>query len=123
MSRETRVHEAVVPLMAVMYPQSAPSFEPSQPQRSSSKACDALGADNLTHARSLAETELARGPRCGCCLTPQIHLTRFVGSTLFLDDDPTKLLAAFPRDARGQFTTRLIAACIVLFGRARVSLF
>jgi hypothetical protein len=88
-----------------------------------SKACTLLGADTLAQARSEAERELARGPRCGCCLTPRIHLTRFVGSTLFLDDDPHALLAAIPLDQRGNFTPRLIAACIIVHGRAREALF
>jgi hypothetical protein len=103
--------------------QPALSFAPRQTPRSPSKACAALGADDAAEARLEAERELARGPRCRCCLTPRVHLSRFVGSTLFADDDPATLLQAIPRDAREQFDTRLIAACIVVYGRARVTLF
>jgi hypothetical protein len=72
--------------------------------------------------RAEAERELARGPRCRCCVHARVHLTRYIGSTLFFDDNPEQLQLALPAADRERFTPRLIAACIVLFGRARVEL-
>jgi hypothetical protein len=87
------------------------------------KRLDALDARSPAEGRIDAERELARARPCGCCLTPRIHLTKWVGSTLFLDDDPAALLRAIPRGERASWTTRLVAACIVLYGRPRITLF
>lgn len=39
------------------------------------------------------------------------------------DDDPEQLARAFPADEGEQFTPVFMAACIILYGRERVSLF
>ncbi len=92
------------------------------PRAHVSHALAALGTDDPRHARAAAERELARGPRCRCCVSPRVHLTRYVGSLLFLDDDPELLQRALPAADAARFTVRTIAACIVLYGRARVAL-
>jgi hypothetical protein len=87
-----------------------------------SNAFEALGTDDPRRARAQAKRELARGPRCLCCLSPRVHLSKFVGSLLFLDDNPELLHRALPAADWARFTVRTIAACIVLYGRARVEL-
>jgi hypothetical protein len=86
----------------------------------SSPLLSALGVATWPQARTQAQRELLRGPRCRCCVSARVHLGRFVGSTLFFDDDPEKLRLALPPAER--LTTREIAACIVLYGRERVDL-
>jgi hypothetical protein len=73
-------------------------------------------------SRGEAERELARAPYCGCCVSPRVHLAKFVGSTLFLDDKPSSLRSALPFAERARWSERLIGALIVLFGRPRVTL-
>ncbi len=87
------------------------------------KALDALDAQSPSEACTLAANELARARRCGCCLTPRIHLATYVGSTLFLDDDPAELQRAIPRAEQAVWTKRLVAACIILYGRPRLTPF
>jgi hypothetical protein len=82
-----------------------------------------LGVGSSSEARSAAERELAQGPRCGCCVSARVHLSRFFGSTLFLDDDPTQLWLAIPLTERERWTPSIVAACIVLHGRARCDLY
>ncbi|MCW2630274.1 MAG: hypothetical protein JWR48_6996 [Mycobacterium sp.] len=57
---------------------------------SHSLASLALDATPL-EARAEAEHQLARVTPCRCCVNPRVHLSRYVGSTLFLDDDPAEL--------------------------------
>jgi hypothetical protein len=84
-------------------------------------ALDVLYAADWPQARAEAKRIIERGPHCRCCVGPRVHLTRFIGSTLFFDDDPEKLRLALPPGDR--LTARVIAACIVLHGRERVELF
>jgi hypothetical protein len=93
------------------------------PSRPPLKALATLGASSPSQARADAERELARARPCRCCLTPRIHLTKYVGSTLFLDDDPAELQRAIPRAEHSSWTQRLVAACIILYGRPRLTLF
>jgi hypothetical protein len=86
------------------------------------KALIVLGADTFSEAVASARREIDRGPFCRCCVSAHVHLTRFVGSTLFLDDDPRQLQLAIPPEERLKWTPRVLAACIVLYGRARVEL-
>jgi hypothetical protein len=72
--------------------------------------------------RADAEREVSRAPRCSCCLTARVHLAKYIGSTLFLDDNPDQLQLALPIAERAQWTPRLLAAFILLSGRARVDL-
>jgi hypothetical protein len=81
----------------------------------------ALGAATLTDARRTAKRELRLASPCGCCTSARAHLARYVGSTLFLDDRPDQLHQALPSEEREHFPLRLIAACIVLYGRARIA--
>lgn len=53
---------------------------------------------------------------CRCVLAERFDR---LGSTLFSDDDPRDLAACF--DGADACTVRLLAACIVLFGRPRES--
>jgi hypothetical protein len=70
------------------------------------KAVQALGAHNLFEARAIARRELEDESACSCCRSPRDHLARFVGSTLCL-----------------QWTPRILAACIVLYGQERIDLY
>ena len=84
-------------------------------------ALDTLGAASWPEAREMAQRVLGRGPHCLCCVSARVHLARYVGSTLFFDDDPEELRQALPPGE--QLGAREIAACIVLHGRERVDLF
>ena len=81
----------------------------------------ALGAVTPSDAVATAQHVMERAPRCGCCISHRVHLARYVGSTLFRDDDPRQLTEAVPRSERTGWTERLFAACIVLHGRERVA--
>jgi hypothetical protein len=87
-----------------------------------SRALIAFQTNDLALARARAARLLAR-EHCGCCISPQVHLARFVGITLFLDDDPVELQRAIPSAERARWTVQVVAACIVLYGRARVTLY
>jgi hypothetical protein len=82
-----------------------------------------LGTVSLTHARAEGKRILGRRAHCGCCVSAYVHLSRYVGSTLFFDDKPEQLHRALPPADRDAFSPRLIAACIVLHGRPRVELY
>jgi hypothetical protein len=88
---------------------------------SESRAFHALGAASSAEAIRAARHVLDDAPGCGCCISHRVHLTRYVGSTLFLDDDPRQLAQAVPPRERTVWTERLFAACIVLYGRTRVT--
>jgi hypothetical protein len=115
--------EATVPRKDDMHPQPIHALPLHRRRAPVCKAFEWLGAEHPEEARVAAERELARGPRCRCCLAPRVHLARYVGSTIFTDDDPAALLRAIPLAERGEWSERLIAACIVLHARPRVSLF
>jgi hypothetical protein len=66
---------------------------------------------------------LNRAGHIDCCGNALAHVHHRLGSTFFLDDDPVQLSRAFPAAERDQFNPRLLAACVVLWGRARVSVF
>jgi hypothetical protein len=51
------------------------------------------------------------------------HLSKRLGSTLFLDDNPAELQRALPRAEHEHWTERLLAACILLWGRPRTTLY
>jgi len=99
-------------------------FDPSViPPHPRSKALATLASRSPDEARLDAERELARAQPCGCCLTLRIHLTKYIGSTLFTDDDPAALQRAIPRHEHRRWTQRLLAACVVLWGRPRFTPF
>ncbi|MDB4971278.1 MAG: hypothetical protein JWN44_6967 [Myxococcales bacterium] len=84
------------------------------------KALRYFAAHTMDDALGQAAHELAAARRCACCSSALAHLRDRLGSTLFLDDDPALLAAAFPLHERDRFTPRLLAACILLYGRPRV---
>lgn len=84
------------------------------------KAVRMLGARSLPEARREAAHTLKHARRCECCKSLLDHLFDRLGSTLFLDDDPEELAQAFEEAERDRFSPRVLAACIVLGGRARV---
>lgn len=85
-------------------------------------ALAALDTRDPIAARADAERELARVPRCRCCVSARVHLAKYLGSTLFFDDKPELLRSALPAADRARWTVRAVAACIVLYGRPRVEL-
>jgi hypothetical protein len=84
-------------------------------------ALHALGASTLREAQLRADGELQRARACACCSRLLAHLHERVGSTLYLDDDPGDLARAFDPHDCDAFARRVLAACIVLFGRERVA--
>lgn len=104
-----------------------PDAEPDEPRLGStdseiSRAYATLGARDLAEAWLLAQRELARARRCGCCSSLLAHVYDRLGSNLFLDDDPLQLAQAFDQGDRDRFTPRVLASCIVVSGRPRVDL-
>ena len=85
------------------------------------KAVRCLRARGLPDARREARHVLERARGCTCCASLLSHLYERVGSTLFLDDDPEALSRAFEDAERDSDSSRVLAACIVLSGRERVS--
>ena len=79
-----------------------------------------FGGHTLEDAVRQARIELASARACPCCATLLAHVHERIGSTLFLDDDPVQLAAAFDATERDVFTPRVLAACVLLYGRARV---
>ncbi len=77
---------------------------------------DAATIDEATPAARALYTSVEHCPRCHSLLA---HRIERLGSTLFHDDDPRLLARAFDAADRDACTVRLLAACIVLFGRER----
>lgn len=90
--------------------------------RSELKALQVLGAKTLGAARRRASKVLSDALRCPRCQKLLGHVFDNLGSTLFLDDDPAALECSFDPSERDAFAARVLAACIVLSGRARVVL-
>jgi hypothetical protein len=86
------------------------------------KALEVLGVSGLGQARRRATQVLSDALRCPCCQGLLAHLFDRVGSTLFLDDDPFALACAFEPSERDDASVRVLAACVVLSGRPRISL-
>ncbi len=84
------------------------------------RALSVLGSATFTEARDRATQVLANALRCPRCQKLLGHVFDNLGSTLFLDDDPVALACAFDPGERDPFAARVLAACIVLSGRARV---
>jgi hypothetical protein len=93
------------------------------PERGAPRSFFYLNARSLSEARRRAARVVSRTRPSACCGSPLAHVFHRLGSTLFFDDDPEQLARAFPAPEREQFTPLFLAACIVLSGRERVSLF
>jgi len=76
----------------------------------------------LRAARRAAIRELSCVSLCGCCDSLLHHVQQRVGSTLFLDEDPVRLLEMFSPAERAFITPQVMAACILLTGRERSDL-
>jgi hypothetical protein len=85
------------------------------------KAFEVLGVTSLRQAKKRATEVLSDALRCPCCQGLLAHLFDRVGSTLFLDDDPSVLERCFEPGERDGSAARVLAACIVLSGRPRVA--
>jgi hypothetical protein len=96
----------------------APRCDPELDSDSPLKAVRLLGARDLHQARRLATMELMHAKQNG---NPLARVFERIGSTLFFDDDPEQLMLAFNADSRDGMSPRLLAACIVLFGRPRLA--
>jgi hypothetical protein len=94
-------------------PDPAPAHLPALRYFDASTIEEAIPAARALHAAS------AECPRCRNLLA---HRFDRIGSTLFHDDDPRELVRAFAWTDRDGCSVRLLAACIVLFGRERESL-
>lgn len=103
-----------------------PFSSPRRDPRSHAIAIKALryfAGHSLTEAHQQAELELASARCCACCSSLLAHLRERLGSIIFLDDDPEELARAFSADERDEYTPRLLAACVLLYGRPRQSLY
>ena len=101
---------------------AAPQFRPGVSRAAAhTPAFDTLSARRPETATHRARMILQSAPRCQCCSTPASHVISIIGSTFFLDDEPGLLARAFPAGERGEALEQLIAACIVLLGRARTT--
>ena len=89
-----------------MHPQPVLSLPFTPARKPATKALAFLPCKHPAQVRAEAEREVAEAPRCGCCVTARVHLVKYVGSTLFLDDDPEQLQLAFPASERAEWTPR-----------------
>lgn len=80
-----------------------------------------LAARDLDEGRRRARELLRAARPCRCCKTATAHVFDRIGSTLFYDDDPAKLREAFDPEERERFTPEILAAAILVHGRARVT--
>jgi hypothetical protein len=106
----------LIPLSATL--RRAYSYEPDEPAPHPS-GLRYFEAATFEEARSLALAAYLEARHCvHCCRVIEQRFDR-LGSTLFRDDDPYELARCF--DGADACTVRLLAACIVLFGRDRES--
>jgi len=109
-----------VPLSAAL--RRAYSYEAGDEGEALSQVTPALrclDAPRLGVAKRLALAAYQDALHCERCRRVLAERFDRLGSTLFSDDDPRELAACF--DAPDACTVRLLAACIVLFGRSRES--
>ena len=77
-----------------------------------------FGSATFDEAKLPTRTVCLGARRCARCRRVLAGVDR-LGSALFRDDDPRKLARLFDPADRDGCTVRLLAACIVLFGRSR----
>jgi hypothetical protein len=90
--------------------------------RSTAPALKYFAAATFEEAATAARALYASVEACPRCHNLLAHRFERLGSRLFRDDDPRMLARAFDAADRDGCTVRLLAACIVLFGRDRESL-
>ena len=91
----------------------------SAPSKAVAPAVHYFDAATLDEARPSARAVYANSIHCTRCRSVLNQRFARLGSTLFRDDDPRALARAFDSADRDGCTVRLLAACIVLFGRDR----
>jgi hypothetical protein len=74
---------------------------------------------SFEEATAPARALYASAEHCPRCRSLIAHRFERLGSSLFRDEDPRSLARAFSAADRDGCTVRLLAACIVLFGRER----
>ena len=90
--------------------------------RSAAPALKYFEAATFDEAAPLARSLYASADHCPRCRSLLAHRFERLGSSLFRDEDPRSLASAFDSADRDGCTVRLLAACIILFGRERVPL-
>lgn len=111
----------IVAILNTWAPSWRPAVRREQGPEGTLKAVRTLGAQGLEDARRQGARALEKAWRCTCCRSLLAHVFERVGSTLFLDDDPELLAQSFEDSERDRFSTRVLAACIVMVGRERVA--
>lgn len=106
---------AHAPLTAHASPAAAVAEVPPAP------ALAYFDARSFDDAAPLARALVAAARACPRCRNLLAHRFERLGSTLFRDEDPAQLLHAFDLDDRDGSSLRLLAACVVLYGRDRVA--
>ncbi len=89
------------------------------PSQETAPALGFLEADSFREAADETRMVLSTAPLCPSCRRVLRQMHERLGSTLFYDDDPGVLIRAFDVADRSECTLRLLAACIVEFGRPR----
>jgi hypothetical protein len=98
---------------------STEEYDPS-PTTNVAKALRYFHAKTFREAAVAARAHLRNAENCPRCSHALANLHDRLGSTLFRDDDPRALIAAFDPEERNSCTLQILAACIVLNGRDRV---
>jgi hypothetical protein len=91
-------------------------------RRSTAPALKYFESATFEDAAAPARALYASADHCPRCRNLLAHRFERLGSALFRDEDPRSLARAFDSADRDGCTVRLLAACIVLFGRERVPL-
>jgi hypothetical protein len=94
---------------------------PENESHGADKALRYFHATCLSEAAGPARNAIASAARCRCCSHVIAQRFERIGSTLFYDDDPRTLIQAFDSTDRDACTLKLLAACIVLYGRERTA--
>ena len=93
--------------------------EPARSRRAEAPALRYFEAADFIDATAPARALYASAAHCPRCRALLEHRFERLGSQLFRDEDPRWLARAFAAADRDGCSVRLLAACIVLFGRER----